>query len=338
MLRVGINGFGRIGRNFFRAVMDRDDIEIVAINDLANSDIRIHLLQFDSLRGRLPGSVTLQNNKLMFRDKSIHMFTESSPAAIPWDEANVDIVLESTGKLMDKSYGHLKSGARQVVISCPAYDIDGVDGMFVMGINEDLFDPKIHSVISNASCTVNCFGLMVKVLDDAFGVQSGLITNVHSVSRQQGTQDADHKDFRMARAAGFNMVPQHPGATNAFAEVMPKFAGKLLDYTVRVPVPIGSMNDMSVVLNHPATVEEVNDAMKQGANSKRLRDYLQYVEDPIVSTDIISDKASCIFDAGLTQAMGTHIRVVGWHDNEWGYSNRLADLIAYVGEKTKLNA
>lgn len=330
IIRVGINGFGRIGRNFFRVVMDRDDIQVVAINDLARPELLQHLLRFDSLRGHLGHDLGLEGDKFIFKGRQIPLFTKTEPAAIDWASVGADIILESTGRLVSRAHEHLQAGAKKVVISCPASD---ADGMFVMGLNEDTYDPKKHHVISNASCTVNCFGIMIKVLDDAFGLESALITNVHSVSRQQGTQDADHNDLRMARAAGINIVPQHPGAAQTLCRVMPEFTGRVLDYTLRVPVPIGSLNDLNVILKRPVSVQEVNEAMMQASQTDRFKRYLKCTDKPIVSTDIISYPASCIFDNGLTQAIGRHVRVVGWHDNEWGYSNRLVDLVAHIGNR-----
>lgn len=329
-IRVGINGFGRIGRSFFRAAISQPDIEVVAINDLAGTKTCAHLLQYDSLRGQLPEEITFEGDSIVYDGRLIKTFQESDPAKIDWANVGVDVVLEATGKLIDIAGEHLKGGAKKVIISCPA---PHADGTFVMGINEDIYNPQTHHVISNASCTVNCMAMMVKVLDEAFGVQSGLITNIHSVSRQQGTQDADHKDLRMARAAGYNMVPHHPGASRVLGQVMPKFQNKINDYTLRVPVPIGSMIDLTVQMPGKHTVEEVNAAMKQAATTGRLAPYFEYTDAPIVSTDIISNPASCIFDAGLTQVMGDQVRVVGWHDNEWGYANRLVDLVAYTGNK-----
>jgi glyceraldehyde 3-phosphate dehydrogenase len=328
--RVGINGFGRIGRAFFRAAAGCEDIEVVAINDLSDYATRLHLLRFDSLRGRLKYDVTLEKGNLLFEGRPIQLFTEAFPEHIPWDKAGVDFVLESTGRFVDQGHKHLRNGVKKVVISAPANEVDGV---FVMGLNEDMYDPRRHHVISNASCTVNCFGMLIKLLDDTFGLESCLITNVHSISNQQGTQDADRKDLRLGRAAGYNMVPHHPGAAATFARVMPEFAGRVQDYTVRVPLPIGSLNDLSVRLRRPVTVQEVNDAMLQASHYGRFAPYLEYTDDPIVSTDIISSPASCIFDAGLTQVIGQHVRVVGWHDQEAGYTNRLIDLITYIGKE-----
>jgi glyceraldehyde 3-phosphate dehydrogenase len=327
-LRIGINGFGRIGRNFLRAALDRDDMQVVAINDLSPPRTLNHLLRFDSLRGRLKHDSYIEDDQLIINGQKIHLFSEADPADVQWQSAGADIILESTGRLAERAHEHLKNGVKKVVISSPSIT---ADGMFVMSLNEETYDHTTQHVISNASCTVNCFGILLKILDDTFGVESAFISNIHSVSRQQGTQDMGHADLRMARAAGYNMVPQHPGAAQAFCRVMPQFTGKVEDYTLRVPVPIGSLNDISAVLKHPATAEEVNDAVHKASQGTRFKKYLEYVNEPIVSTDIISRAASCIFDAGLTQAIGTHVRVVGWHDNEWGYSNRLADLIAYIG-------
>jgi glyceraldehyde 3-phosphate dehydrogenase len=329
-VRVGINGFGRIGRGFFREAVLRDDIEIVAINDLSPAPTRLHLLRFDSLRGRFEHDIKLKDNNFIFKGRPIKLFNERVPANIPWNEADVDIVLEASGCFVDQGQEHLHSGVKKVLISAPARNVDGV---FIMGINEEKYDPKKHHVISNASCTVNCFSMMIKLLDDHFGLESCFITNVHSVSNMQGPQDADRNDLRLGRASGYNMVPHHPPAAETFYQVLPEFAGRVMTYTVRVPVPIGSMNDLSTRLKRRATVAEVNDIMCQASKRGRLSPYFEYTDEPIVSSDIVSSSASCIFDSGLTQVIGKSVRVVGWHDQEVGYNNRLLDLISYMGKK-----
>lgn len=329
-ISVGINGLGRIGRSFFRAALAKG-LEVVAINDLGNKEAIVHLLQYDSLRGKLPEKVRLEGDSIRIGDKVIKLFSEQDPIKLPWGEVGVDIVLESTGSLDKVARQHLESGAKKVVISSPA---PAADAAFIMGINEDHYDPEKHHVISNASCTANCLAMMIKVLEDAFGgITSGLITNVHALSRLQATHDTYRNDLRLARAGGTNMVPHNPGLSEAVAQVMPEMRGILQDYTLRVPVQIGSLVDLTALIERPVSVEAVNAAMYQASAAGRLKPYLDYTKDPIVSSDIISDQASCIFDPSLTQAINCQIRVAGWHDNEWGYSHRLVDLVGHVGKR-----
>lgn len=329
-LRVAINGLGRIGRSFFRASLVQKEIEVVAINDLGNSRAIAHLLQYDSLRGKLPEKVTLQiDGKLQIGTKTIELLNERDPAKLPWDSLDVDIVLEASGSLHDVVQRHLAAGAKKVVISSP---VPRADAAFIMGINEDQYNPQKHHIISNASCTANCLAMMIKVLQDSFGgVTSGLITNIHAMSRLQGVHDSYNDNLRLARAGSTNMVPHSPGLSEAIAQAMPELAGILQDYTVRVPVQVGSLVDLTALLTKSVSAVQVNQAMYEASVAGSLAPYLDYAEAPIVSSDVISDQASCIFDPTLTQTVNNQVRVVGWHDNEWGYASRLVDLVRYVG-------
>jgi len=332
-VRVGINGFGRIGRNFFRAVRDSgtSDIEIVGINDLTDTATLAHLLKYDSVLGRLGTQVEAGDGFISVDGKRIRVTAEKDPAALPWRELGADVVLESTGFFTDgtKAKAHLEAGARKVIISAPAKNEDVT---IVMGVNEGDYDPEKDNIISNASCTTNCLAPMVKVLDDNFGLERGMMTTIHAYTNDQSILDYPHPDLRRARAAAINMIPTTTGAAKAIALVLPKMKGRLDGYAMRVPVPTGSATDLTVELHKAATKDEINAAMKAAAEGPMLG-IMHYTEDPIVSTDIVTDPASVIFDAGLTNSMGTMAKVVGWYDNEWGYSNRLVDVIRYVGDR-----
>ncbi|MGI8759777.1 MAG: type I glyceraldehyde-3-phosphate dehydrogenase [Jatrophihabitantaceae bacterium] len=329
-IRVGINGFGRIGRNFFRAVTASGaDIELVAANDLGDVATMAHLLKYDSVLGRFPHPVEMAGDGIRVGEHTIKILAERDPAQLPWGELGVEVVIESTGlftKAVD-ARKHVEAGARKVIISAPASDEDVT---IVMGVNDGDYDPARHTIISNASCTTNCLGPLAKVLDDSFGIEHGLMTTIHAYTQDQNLQDAPHKDLRRARAAAINIVPTSTGAAKAIGLVLPKLKGKLDGYALRVPVPTGSATDLTVVTGRDATVEEVKAAYQSAAEGP-LKGVLTYTEDPIVSSDIVTDPASCIFDAGLTKVVGNQVKVVGWYDNEWGYSNRLADVVRLVG-------
>ena len=331
-VKVGINGFGRIGRNFYRAVVTSGaDIEIVGINDLTDTKTLAHLLKYDSILGRLGKDVVAGDGEIVIDGMSIPVFAERDPAALPWAKVGADIVIESTGFFTDaESAGkHLTAGAKKVIISAPA---KGEDITIVMGVNDKDYNPATDNIISNASCTTNCLAPMAKVIDDAFGIERGLMTTIHAYTNDQNVLDYPHKDLRRARAAALNMIPTTTGAAKAIALVMPQLKGKLDGYAMRVPVPTGSATDLTVELKTAATKEEINAAIKAAAEGP-LKGILQYTEDPIVSTDIVTDPSSCIFDSGLTYVNGNMAKVVGWYDNEWGYSNRLVDLVGLVGSK-----
>ncbi|WP_298886360.1 type I glyceraldehyde-3-phosphate dehydrogenase [uncultured Serinicoccus sp.] len=329
-VRVGINGFGRIGRNFMRAVLASGaDIEIVAVNDLTDNATLAHLLKYDSILGRLGGEVTSTEDEISVDGKAVKAFAEKDPAALPWGELGVDVVVESTGIFTDatKAKAHLDGGAKKVIISAPAKNEDIT---VVMGVNEKDYDPTAHTIISNASCTTNCLAPMAKVLNDEFGIVKGLMTTIHAYTADQNLQDGPHSDLRRARAAALNIVPTKTGAAQAVALVLPELKGKFDGYALRVPTPTGSATDLTFQASREVTVEEVNAAVKKAAEGE-LKGILTYTEDPIVSKDIETDPASCIFDSGLTKVIGDQVKVVGWYDNEWGYSNRLVDLVALVG-------
>ena len=326
-VRVGINGFGRIGRNFFRAVRASDlDVEIVAVNDLTDNAKLAHLLKYDSILGRLDGEVRSDDTHIWVGDQSIATFADREPGNLPWADAGVDIVIESTGFFTDatKAAAHLSGGAKKVIISAPA---SNEDITIVMGVNHELYDGSQHTVISNASCTTNCLAPMAKALNDAIGIKRGLMTTVHAYPADQNLQDNIHNDLRRARAAAINIVPTSTGAAKAIGLVLPELKGKLDGYALRVPTPTGSLTDLTFTAERETSVEEVNDAIRAAADGRILK----YSTDPIVSSDIVTDSASCIFDAPLTKVIGDQVKVAGWYDNEWGYSNRLADLAAYVG-------
>jgi glyceraldehyde 3-phosphate dehydrogenase len=329
-VRVGINGFGRIGRNFFRAIVASGaDIEVVATNDLMDNKTLAHLLKYDSILGRFPGEVSYDDTSIIVDGKSIRVFEERDPANIDWAGVGADIIVESTGFFTDaqKAKAHIDGGAKKVIISAPAKNEDIT---IVMGVNHDLYDADKHTVISNASCTTNCLAPMAKALNDEFGIVKGLMTTIHAYTQDQNLQDAPHKDLRRARAAALNIVPTTTGAAKAVALVLPELKGRLDGYALRVPVPTGSATDLTFEAGRETTVEEVNAAVKAAAEGP-MKGYLVYTEDEIVSKDIETDPASCIFDAGLTKVIGNQVKVVGWYDNEWGYSNRLVDLVALVG-------
>jgi glyceraldehyde 3-phosphate dehydrogenase len=329
-VRVGINGFGRIGRNFFRAILASGaDVEVVAFNDLGDDATQAHLLKYDSILGRLDRPVELVEGGIQVGDTLIKSFAERDPAALPWGEVGADVVIESTGFFTDgtKAKAHLAGGAKKVIISAPAKNDDFT---VVMGVNDGDYDPANHHIISNASCTTNCLAPMAKAINDEFGIVKGLMTTIHAYTQDQNLQDGPHKDLRRARAAALNIVPTSTGAAKAIGLVLPELKGKLDGYALRVPVPTGSATDLTFEAGRETSVEEVNAAVKAAADGP-LKGYLLYTEDEIVSSDIVTDPHSCIFDAGLTKVIGNQVKVVGWYDNEWGYSNRLVDLVTLVG-------
>jgi glyceraldehyde 3-phosphate dehydrogenase len=331
-VRVGINGFGRIGRNFFRAALASGaDIEIVAANDLGDVKTMAHLLKYDTILGRLADEVAVTDEGIRVGDRTLKILAERDPAQLPWKDLGVDVVVESTGFFTDatKAKAHVDAGAKKVIISAPAKNEDIT---VVMGVNHTDYDPAAHTVISNASCTTNCLAPMAKAINDEFGIVKGLMTTIHAYTADQNLQDGPHKDLRRARAAALNMVPTSTGAAKAIGLVLPELKGKLDGYAMRVPVPTGSATDLTIEVSREVTVEEVNAAVRKAAEEGALKGYLTYTEDPIVSSDIVTDPASCIFDAGLTKVFGNQVKVLGWYDNEWGYSNRLVDLVTYVGE------
>ncbi|PRZ43721.1 glyceraldehyde 3-phosphate dehydrogenase [Antricoccus suffuscus] len=330
-IRVGINGFGRIGRNFYRAVVASGaDIQIVGVNDLTDNATLAHLLKYDSILGRFDGEVSSTDTEITAGGNTFKAFAERDPAALPWGDIGADVVVESTGIFTDatKAKVHLDGGAKKVVISAPAKNEDIT---IVMGVNDGDYDPQQHHIVSNASCTTNCLAPMAKVLQDTFVIKQGLMTTIHAYTADQNLQDGPHKDLRRARAAAINIVPTSTGAAKAIALVLPELKGKLDGYALRVPVPTGSATDLTVNVGRETSVEEVNAAMKAAAEGQ-LKGYLKYTEDEIVSSDIVTDPSSCIFDAGLTKVIGDQVKVVGWYDNEWGYSNRLVDLTRVVGQ------
>jgi glyceraldehyde 3-phosphate dehydrogenase len=331
-VRVGINGFGRIGRNFFRAIeASGADIEIVGVNDLTDNATLAHLLKYDSILGRLAKDVSHTDDAIIVGGKRIAALSERNPEALPWGDLGADIVIESTGHFTDatKAAGHIAGGAKKVIISAPA---SNEDITIVMGVNHENYDPTAHNVISNASCTTNCLAPMAKAINDAFGIDHGLMTTIHAYTNDQVILDFPHKDLRRARAAATNMIPTSTGAAKAIGLVLPELKGKLDGYAMRVPVPTGSATDLTAVLKKAATKAEINEVIK-AASQGALKGYLSYTEDPIVSSDIVTDPSSCIFDASLTNVIGNTIKVVGWYDNEWGYSNRLVDLTNYVAAR-----
>ncbi len=326
-VRVGINGFGRIGRNFFRAVRASGaDIEIVAVNDLTDNASLAHLLKFDSILGRLDADVSSTDTSILVGDQEIAVSAERDPANLKWGDLGVDVVVESTGFFTDgtKAKAHIDAGAKKVIISAPG---SNEDITVVMGVNHELYDPATHHVISNASCTTNCLAPMAKALHDEFTIVKGLMTTIHAYTADQNLQDNIHKDPRRARAAALNMVPTSTGAAKAIGLVLPELKGKLDGYAMRVPVPTGSATDLTFEAGRETTVEEVNAVIEKAADGR----FLRYSTDPLVSTDIVTDPASCVFDAPMTKVIGNQVKVLGWYDNEWGYSNRLADLITHIG-------
>ena len=331
-IRVGINGFGRIGRNFYRALAASgagSEVEIVGVNDLTDNATLAHLLKYDSILGRLGSEVTYTDDAIVVGGVKIAALAERDPAKLPWGDLGADIVIESTGHFTNAADArkHVDGGAKKVIISAPAKDEDVT---IVMGVNHGIYDPAAHTIISNASCTTNCLAPMAKVLHEAFGIESGLMTTIHAYTNDQVILDFPHKDLRRARAAALNMIPTTTGAAKAIGVVMPELKGKLDGYSMRVPIPTGSATDLTFKMSRPGTKDEINAAMK-AASEGSLKGYLEYTEDPIVSTDIVTNPASCIFDSGLTNVIGDSAKGLGWYDNEWGYSNRLVDLVNYVG-------
>ena len=329
-IRVGINGFGRIGRNFFRAVLASGaDIQLVGVNDLTDNATLAHLLKYDSILGRLPHEVKATADEITVAGKTFKAYAEKDPNNLPWGDLGADVVIESTGFFTDasKAKAHVDQGAKKVIISAPAKNEDIT---IVMGVNDNLYDGAKHTIISNASCTTNCLAPMAKVINDAFGIQRGLMTTIHAYTQDQNLQDAPHSDLRRARAANLSIIPTSTGAAKAVSLVLPELKGKLDGYALRVPVPTGSATDLTFTASRETTVEEVNQILKDASESS-LKGFLTYTEDPIVSADIVTDPSSCIFDSGLTKVIGDQVKVVGWYDNEWGYSNRLVDLTVLVG-------
>jgi glyceraldehyde 3-phosphate dehydrogenase len=332
-IRVGVNGFGRIGRNFYRAVAasQGSNLEIVAVNDLTDTKTLAHLLKYDTTLGTLSSEIRSGEGSITVDGKEIKVLSQRDPAALPWGDLGVDIVIESTGHFTDaeKAKAHIAGGAKKVIISAPAKNEDAT---FVLGVNDGDYDPAKHNVISNASCTTNCVAPLAKVLQDAFGITKGFMTTIHAYTNDQVTLDFPHKDLRRARAAAVNIIPTTTGAAKAVALVMPELKGRLDGYSLRVPVPVGSITDLVVELERDVTKDDVNAAYKAAAEGQ-LKGYLAYSEDPIVSSDIVGSPASCIFDSPLTMANGNQVKVFGWYDNEWGYSNRLADLTSLVAAR-----
>ncbi|MBT2366699.1 type I glyceraldehyde-3-phosphate dehydrogenase [Streptomyces sp. ISL-10] len=331
-IRVGINGFGRIGRNYFRALLEQGaDIEIVAVNDLGDTATTAHLLKYDTILGRLKADVTHTADTITVDGHTIKVLSERNPADIPWGELGVDIVIESTGIFTKKADAekHIAGGAKKVLISAPATDEDIT---IVMGVNQDKYDAANHHVVSNASCTTNCVAPMAKVLDESFGIVKGMMTTVHAYTNDQRILDFPHKDLRRARAAAENIIPTSTGAAKATALVLPQLKGKLDGIAMRVPVPTGSVTDLVLELDREVTKDEINTAFQKAAEGQ-LQGILEYTEDPIVSSDIVNWPASCTFDSSLTMVQGKQVKVVGWYDNEWGYSNRLVDLTVFVGNQ-----
>jgi glyceraldehyde 3-phosphate dehydrogenase len=329
-IRVGINGFGRIGRNFFRAVLASGaDIQIVGVNDLTDNATLAHLLKYDSILGRLGHEVKATSDDITVGGQTFRASAERDPGKLAWGDVGADVVIESTGFFTDaqKARAHVEAGAKKVIISAPAKNEDVT---IVMGVNHDAYDAANHTIISNASCTTNCLAPMAKALHDAIGIERGLMTTIHAYTQDQNLQDGPHSDLRRARAAALNVVPTSTGAAKAIALVMPELKGRLDGFAMRVPIPTGSATDLTFTASRDTTVDEVNAAVKAAADGP-LKGILVYTEDPIVSADIVTDPASCIFDAGLTKVIGDQVKVVGWYDNEWGYSNRLVDLVKLVG-------
>ncbi|WP_336713379.1 type I glyceraldehyde-3-phosphate dehydrogenase [Arthrobacter sp. USHLN218] len=331
--RVAINGFGRIGRNFFRAALAQGaDLEIVAINDLTDAKTLAHLLKYDSVIGRISESVEVKDDGLLVGGRTVMVLAERDPAQLPWKDLDVGIVIESTGFFTKAGDArkHLDAGAAKVLISAPGTDVDLT---VVMGVNDRDYDPQAHNIISNASCTTNCLAPLAMVLHENFGIERALMTTIHAYTADQNLQDGPHRDLRRARAAAINVVPTSTGAAKAIGLVLPDLKGKLDGYAIRVPVPTGSATDLTAQLSREVTVDEVNAAYKMAAADERLAGILTYSEDPLVSSDIVTDPASSIFDSGLTKVIGDQVKVVAWYDNEWGYSNRLVDLAELVASK-----
>jgi glyceraldehyde 3-phosphate dehydrogenase len=330
--RIGINGFGRIGRNYLRAALAQNsDLEIVAVNDLSDPKSLAHLLKYDSVGGRLDAAVSVDGDSIVVNGKSIRVLAERDPAKIDWAELGVEIVVESTGFFTnaDDARKHIEAGAKKVIISAPA---TGEDATFVIGVNEHLYEPENHHVISNASCTTNCLAPLVKVFMDNFGIKNGLMTTIHAYTADQNLQDGPHSDLRRARAAAINIVPSTTGAAKAIGIVIPELKGKLDGFALRVPIPTGSITDLTLISEKAVTVEEINAAYKKAAEGE-LKGILMYTEDPIVSSDIVGDPHSSIYDSGLIRVIDNTVKLSSWYDNEWGYSNRLVELTALVASK-----
>ena len=331
-IKVGINGFGRIGRNAFRAAMSSPEVEIVAVNDLTDAPTLAHLLKYDSVHGILDAEVKAEKDAILVNGKAIKVLAERDPAALPWGSLGIDVVIESTGRFTDadKAAAHIKAGAKKVIISAPA---KGEDITIVMGVNEDKYDPAKHHILSNASCTTNCLAPVAKVVHEAFGIKHGMMTTVHSYTNDQMILDLTHKDLRRARAAAMSIIPTTTGAAKAVALVLPELKGKLNGFALRVPTPNVSITDLVAELEKPATAEEVNAVIKKAAEGP-LKGVLAYCDEPLVSKDFNGNPHSCIVDADSTMVVdGTQLKVIGWYDNEWGYSNRVIDLIGYIGKK-----
>jgi glyceraldehyde 3-phosphate dehydrogenase len=329
-VKIGVNGFGRIGRNFFRAAKERGAaLDFVAVNDITDAHTLAHLLKYDSVLGTYPGEVSAADGAIVVDGDTLKVLAERDPANLPWKDLGAEVVVESTGLFTsrEKAALHLEAGAQKVVISAPA---KGEDLTMVLGVNDDAYDPATHHIVSNASCTTNCVAPMAKVLDDAFGIEHGFMTTIHAYTNDQQILDLPHKDLRRARAAAINIIPTTTGAAKATGLVLPHLQGKLDGMSMRVPVPDGSATDLVVTLKRAATIDEVNAAFQAASEAGPLAGKLVYTEDPIVSSDIVGSPASCTFDAQATMAMGSTVKVLGWYDNEWGYSNRLVDLVALV--------
>ncbi len=331
-VKIGINGFGRIGRNYFRAALAQDsNLEIVAVNDLTDTTALAHLLKYDSITGRLDAEVSVDGDTIVVNGKPITVLADRDPANLPWGELGVDIVIESTGFFTkaEAAKKHLDAGAKKVIISAPA---SGEDATFVVGVNHEDYDPANHHIISNASCTTNCLAPLAKVFNDEFGIERGLMTTVHAYTADQNLQDGPHSDLRRARAAALNIVPTSTGAAKAIGLVLPELKGKLDGFALRVPVPTGSITDLTVEASREVSADEILAAYKAAAEGP-MKGILKYTEDPIVSSDIVTDPHSSIFDAGLLRVNGNQVKLSSWYDNEWGYSNRLVDLAEYVAER-----
>ncbi|HET6826837.1 MAG TPA: type I glyceraldehyde-3-phosphate dehydrogenase [Amnibacterium sp.] len=331
-VRVGINGFGRIGRNYFRAALAKgSDLEIVAVNDLTDNRALAHLLKYDSTAGRLQQSVELEGDSIVVDGKPVQVLEQRDPAALGWGDLGVDIVIESTGRFTKAADArkHLEAGAKKVIISAPA---SGEDGTFVMGVNEGTYDPDTMNILSNASCTTNCLAPLAKVFNDAFGIERGLMTTVHAYTADQNLQDGPHSDLRRARAAALSIIPTSTGAAKAIGLVLPELKGKLDGFALRVPVPVGSITDLTVTSSRQTSVDEIQAAYREAADGP-MKGILKYVDEPIVSADVVGDPHSCLFDAELTRVIGDQVKLSGWYDNEWGYSNRLVDLTDYVAAR-----
>jgi glyceraldehyde 3-phosphate dehydrogenase len=331
-VKIGINGFGRIGRNYLRAALAQgSDIEIVAVNDLTDTKTLAHLLKYDSITGRLDATVSVEGDSILVNGKPIKVLAERDPANLPWGALGVDIVIESTGRFTkaDDARKHITAGAKKVIVSAPA---TGDVATIVMGVNEETYDSAKFDIISNASCTTNCLAPLAKVFNDNFGIKSGLMTTIHAYTADQNLQDGPHSDLRRARAAAVNIIPTSTGAAKALGIVLPELAGKLDGFALRVPVPTGSITDLTVIAEKPVTVEAIKAAYKAAAEGP-LKGILMYTEDEIVSSDIVTDPHSSIFDAGLLRVLGDQVKLSSWYDNEWGYSNRMVDLTEFVAER-----